>query len=433
MKIAIISDTHFGDDTCTLVEKKGAKGNIKAGRKFNSFLKAAGTKNDYLVMAGDIFDFSVASYHEAYEYAQVFFKLIQEKGVAKEIIYLPGNHDADMWHIIQHQRAVINRLQRGKFPKQFEHSIPGVIYDKKDGKKNNGFWLHGVRPNSDPNKPKYGSMFLDKITGVADGEETNFNFAYPNLYIVTDQETVLVTHGQYLEPVWSFLGELVMDVAGEDLNVGAVDIEEMMAMNFPISQLLCTGVGQAGVLTRNLVRPLEQDVKKGDFTKVEKYLRRLEQVVDREIVSEGWTSWLKELTTDTILKEIRKKVLEAISSIEDTRYRTDFAYKPDVKKRFHNYYRACLLEIATINEASGQESGHVLPFTVPSRVIFGHTHDPISWNDSQAPTLGTIPSSIPKKITLHNSGGWLEEEGKPFGAEVFSYESGKGFSSTRVV
>lgn len=203
MKFAIISDIHFGDDTCALVTKEKGTNRITAGHKYEDFKIAAGEGNDYLILVGDIFDFSIASYEKAYEYGKAFFQRIKQDNIANEIIYIPGNHDADIWHIIQHQRSIINRLQRGELPKQYEHSVAGIIDDREDSP-NKGFWLNNVTVATEAGKPKYGGMFLDFITGKDD--PTSFNFAYPNLYIVTKSESVLVTHGHYLEPYWSMLG-----------------------------------------------------------------------------------------------------------------------------------------------------------------------------------------------------------------------------------
>ena len=71
MRFAIISDTHFGDDTCALVSKKDNK--IVKGLKYDEFKNAAGQGNDYLILAGDILDFSITNYETAYRYAQFFF------------------------------------------------------------------------------------------------------------------------------------------------------------------------------------------------------------------------------------------------------------------------------------------------------------------------------------------------------------------------
>jgi predicted phosphodiesterase len=53
-------------------------------------------KVDYLVLLGDIVDFSVASYREAYRQARCFFRRLQDDGLAEEIVYVPGNHDFDV-------------------------------------------------------------------------------------------------------------------------------------------------------------------------------------------------------------------------------------------------------------------------------------------------------------------------------------------------
>jgi len=60
---------------------------------------------------------------------------------------------------------------------------------------------------------------------------------------------------------------------------------------------------------------------------------------------------------------------------------------------------------------------------------FCHTHQPISWNDQNPPKFAAVSSSAPKRLTLHNTGGWLIEDGKFVGAEVFTYATGAGFTS----
>ncbi len=414
MKICIISDTHFGDSSCMLVTLKN--GVITKGAKYDDFKDAVGQDNDYLILAGDILDFSVSSYEEAYRYAQFFFQKIKEDNIAKEIIYLAGNHDADIWHIIQHQRAIINRLQRGLLPESFDHSVAGII-DDRTGSPQKGFILDKVTVRNIPGKPKYAGMFLDKITSP----DTFFNFAYPNLYIVTDTESVLVTHGQYLEPYWAILGEIGMKIAYDDLKVGEVDIEEMVEMNFPLNQLACTGIGQAGVLTK-VVRMVEKDVKNGDFSKIKKYLKRL----GKEIDDMTDYSWLKEIVVDYIIKKAEEEIIKSISKIERTRYSEEFIYKEDVKERFKRFYASSLLEIGDINSRTN------LNIPAPWRIIFGHTHQPIPWNALNPPKLDTVSSASPKRLTLHNMGGWLEEGGKFCGAEIFTYETNKGFNSISI-
>jgi UDP-2,3-diacylglucosamine pyrophosphatase LpxH len=417
MKLAIISDTHFGDDSCLLVVRQ-PNGDIVPGEKYQEFVNEAGKNNDYLILAGDVFDFSIADYATAYEYGRKFFQLIKDDGIANEIIYLAGNHDADIWHIIQHQRSVINKLANNKLPELFQHSVPGVIDDRTaTTQTRKGLTLDKTTAKGILKNSKYGGMFLDNITSPP----TVFNFAYPNLYIVTDRESVLVTHGQYLEPYWSVLGEVSVKLAHDDLKVGEVDVEEMVEMNFPFNQLGCTGIGQAGVLTK-VARQVQTDVKNGDLKKVKKYLDRLEKEIDN-LTNYGW---LKEMVLDYVVGKIKADLLDAIGKVEDTRYCEEFIYKKDVRERFSKFYDASLLEIGDMNARTG------INVPAPWRVIFGHTHQPIPWGAPNPPKLSSVSSAAPKRLTLSNSGGWIVEKGAFCGAEIFTYDTAAGFNSISI-
>ena len=62
MRIAILSDTHFGDPMCTLVDHES----MKPGSRYGKFKDAVGTDNDFLVIVGDILDFSITDYRTAH-------------------------------------------------------------------------------------------------------------------------------------------------------------------------------------------------------------------------------------------------------------------------------------------------------------------------------------------------------------------------------
>jgi 3',5'-cyclic AMP phosphodiesterase CpdA len=119
VRIAVISDTHFGDPLCTLVSSGPRERAADIGPAYEAMARAIGNV-DYLVLLGDIVDFSVASYAEAYRQARCFFMRLRDDGLAKEIVYVPGNHDFDVWHTVEHQVNVINRLQQGQLPARVE-------------------------------------------------------------------------------------------------------------------------------------------------------------------------------------------------------------------------------------------------------------------------------------------------------------------------
>jgi 3',5'-cyclic AMP phosphodiesterase CpdA len=109
MRVAVVSDVHFGDDLCTLVAT-GPDGEPSLGPAYAALRRIVGHV-DYLILLGDILDFSVASYQEAYRAARAFFVQAQEDLLAREYVYVPGNHDFDIWHTVEHQVNVINQLK----------------------------------------------------------------------------------------------------------------------------------------------------------------------------------------------------------------------------------------------------------------------------------------------------------------------------------
>ena len=103
---------------------------------------------------------------------------------------MPGNHDFDIWHTVEHQVNVINQLKQGELPRAFKRSVPGVIDDRRPDPADK-FLLPDVtaKPEWHDNRTKYGNLFLDHVTRRrsrrpgprAEGRKSTFNFAYPNL------------------------------------------------------------------------------------------------------------------------------------------------------------------------------------------------------------------------------------------------------------
>ena len=221
-----------------------------------------------------------------------------------------------------------------------------------------------------------------------------------------------------------------MKIAQEDLKIGgALDLMELVGINFPLSQLACSGIGQAGPLTK-VIRQVQRDVKDGNPKRIKKYLNRLDHEVDK-LTRFPWYKQYLEWLTDAASNAIKKLVLELIEDIQDTRYSDEFIHKKEVQARFMNFYSASLLEIDLLN----RNYDYNIP--VPWYVIFGHTHQPTPWGDQSAPKTKPSPEVGMRPITLYNTGGWLNRvnENKEIefcGAEVFVYESKKGFKSISI-
>lgn len=429
MKLAIISDTHLGDKHCTLIEKKEDR--FTAGPKYNDFKEACGTGNDYLILLGDILDFSVTSYQNAYNTGRAFFRMILRDKIADQIIYVPGNHDYDIWNIVENEANIIYQIKNGRIPRKFRMAVPGIIDDRKDSP-NRDFTLPGVEKRKDGHY-SYGGLFLDYITMEYDsekdsleGDESHFVFVYPNVYLVTDNESVLMTHGQYLDFYWSLLSKWAPIIFGSDLKIGSeMDIKEMVGINFPFNQLACSGVGQAGVLS-DLISDLQFQIKRGDIKKSKEYLNNLDDYLDENVfVYNKWYQFIQEAFTDLVSNKIKDRILETIADQAEVRYNEQYFNLPEVKQRFFDYYNACLAEMKGLKETEE------ITIPEPDAFLFGHTHAPLSVEQP-----GEIVSSSGRPIKLYNTGGWLWKyqgyERSFKGAEVFRYETGKGVRSVRI-
>jgi len=420
MRIAIISDTHMGDPKSTMANKDGL--GIRYP-KFRSIIKEKlGIEIDYLVLLGDVMDFAVSSYQEAYEAGKRFFIQLKNDRIAKQILYVPGNHDFDLWHTIEYEVNVINKIMNSKPVELFRFSVPAIIDDRVNSK-TRGLTLRNVTAKNIPDKPKYAGLFLDNITGR---DTIGFNFAYPNIYMVMDNESVLITHGQYLEKYWSMTGDYALRIFGNDLAIKdktRLGLKETVGTNFPLSQLSSSGSGQAGPLTER-IQAIEHMVYDKNFVCLEAYLDRAIRILK----SQGGF-YLRILLS---LFNLKKKVIKAVSSMEKTRYDEEFTQKEEVRKRFMDFYTASLKEIDDLKNDA-------MPFDIPypTKVIFGHTHVPIPWGFTGKPNDKPLSAPDGKPIFLYNCGGWLVEKNEAGraefkGAEIFLYETGKGISSVAV-
>lgn len=434
MRIAITSDFHLGDPMATIAFRDENTRQIQLGPLYKEFKKkiqekSGGLPLDYLILMGDILDFSISFYNEAYAIGQFFFQQLKDDNIAAEIIYMPGNHDFDLWHTVEYQTNVTWKLERGKLPVPFRMSVPGII-DERTKRENtiNGFTLHNVTPRSEENQPRYAGLFLDKITTP----NTYFNFVYPNLYLVTDDHTILITHGHFLEMYWPFLGRWALKIVSSDLQLkdpGSLDLKELVGINFPFNQLASSGLGQSGPLTP-IIQDVMHDIKDQNLIQVKTYFDNLWLEL-KKIVKKGIPSFI--LRFPPTKWWIKNKIFESMGKMGSSRYDKEFLEHPEVRARFVEFYKSTVAEIDEINRVYNTE------IPVPTRMIFGHTHESIPWGAPEAPSieLEQLPQEK-QPFRMYNTGGWLngkDKNGKLIfcGAEIFYYETNEGMSSIKIV
>ena len=198
----------------------------------------------------------------------------------------------------------------------------------------------------------------------------------------------------------------------------------MVSLNFPLCQLACSAIGQAGPLTK-VIQKFEHEIKEHDITRAETYLDRIGKELKKNTTGIG--GWLKRLAFNLGKRE----ALKALSHMESSRYRIEFHDDPKVRERFKNFYSSTVYEISQIKEIYGMD------IPLPTRMIFGHTHQPIPWESPKAPSIELPQLPKGKMFFMYNTGGWLnkmDENNLPqfCGAEIFFYDTDEGFSSVNI-
>jgi predicted phosphodiesterase len=396
MKIAIISDTHLGDGTCRLVEKGAVTETYNIFR--DSVKKFTGDKSlKYLILNGDTLDFSINSFEESCKIARPFFNALRNDNIADEIVYIPGNHDKHIWDAVEWETNIIRRMKNHEDPRKFRRIQPGII-DYAVGKID----LPGVKKAK--GTKRFGSLFLEGLfdkTGILP-----INIVYPNLYIKTAHNgTYIITHGHMLELAWVLLSELF---SGEPELAGKTGLAELEEYNTPLTAMICTGVGQAGAVSK-LFYQIEAEAKSGKTERLKKMLDNIIPKLDKLIE----LPWYAELLDDILLKAIRKAAIYIAEDVTSTRFDKEFFTKESVRRRFLTFYAA-----------SCAQAGE-LGIDLPARIIFGHTHEPIpAANPIKIETVSFLKGG---ETLLYNTGGWLRGENKS--AEIFFLDDGGAVSS----
>lgn len=419
MRIVITSDTHFGDSSNQLATKKGNNA-FELGSLFNIFCEVAEKHNDYLVLLGDIIDVAIEDYKDAFDTFKFFLQEIIKRDITKTIIYIPGNHDYDVWHAIEYQANIIKRIVDHRITRLFRMSVPAVLDDRGD---TSAFFLGNVTRRESQAKP-YGGLFLSELTNNA----LEFYIGFPNMYLVTNKgDCILLTHGQYFQTFWSLGSDWAPKIFQDKLSVQLPLCTKSLAqLNFPLSQLSSSGVGQAGPLTER-VKEIQSEFKSGDTKNIEIYLGNLKKAIYTELIKAKWynpADWLKKGAIRYVEKQIIKAIKKGHSAPRDNE---SWEMDPNTQQKMIDYYLSSCQEIMWINERTNQN----IPER-PSKLIFGHTHRPIPIEGSNL-SISPYPE---KPVPIYNTGSWLEKSkdgSMEFrGAEVFIYESVQGLKSVRI-
>lgn len=410
MKLAILSDLHLGDDHCSLVSMKRTGEVTLAETRFSQLCEVLRGQSDraynYLVLLGDVLDFSIASYADAYTAGRVFFQALARQRLFEDVIYLPGNHDYSLWQSVQHELNVVSHVSAGRPPSN-KSTISGVLDARPSAA--DMLTLVGIHPRQS-NPRRYGGLFLDTMLEVtapdtdrSDLERPRFAVAFPNLYLIEPDETVtLLTHGQFFEPYWTFLLDLARHTFGSDLKLSGVtapSIADIAAINSGTSQMTSAGLGQSGALGR-LISRIQDDVEAGRVEELGGYVHHMVEYL-AGLANADWLNLLAYQVRPLIQHQIDRGFSGGIESL--VKGRTRRVVESAAGSRLMNAYLwACAHECTEVIPSVDPAAPAPTPGRL-SRLIYGHTHDAHGFDNPDRILLSGRP-----ELEIVNTGGWLK-------------------------
>ncbi len=402
MRLAVISDLHLGDGECRLVGFHQGEPRLEQ-QVFRALCDALESPDqrplDWLVLLGDVLDFSIARYADAYQAARVFFSALCETQLVRDYLYLPGNHDYSLWESVMHQANVVSNVAEGR--RATARSVVPAVLDARPGQES-ALTLVGVRPCS--GKPRrYGGLFLDALSGgEEDSTRPRFHIAYPNAYLIEpDRGVTLLTHGQYFQPYWTLLLDLARGVFGSSLPMGrdgAPTITDIVTIDSGLNALTSAGLGQSGALG-GLIARLQDDVEQGQGAELSEYVGRLLSTVTGRIGSDLLTlltgvlrgclqGWVRAHVDEFAAQGLKGRTRRTLTSSEGSRL---------VQQYLNAASHECSVDIPRIDPEAPRPDPNEL-----RQLIFGHTHDAILPSDTDGPSVVGWPS-----LRVANTGGWL--------------------------
>lgn len=393
MFIADISDVHIGDESSRMALGKVFNPNGAYSKLKDQIFKFTGNAPlDYLILDGDILDFSINPIDDSIRTARPFFMQLQRDNIAKQIVYIPGNHDKQIWDGIQWNTSIIGSMLKFANPGSFRRIQPGII----DLAANSEIELPGVTKGSDGN---YGDVFMKGLFQSADNS-VPISVVYPNLYIKRSSDTILVTHGHMFEMAWVLFSELFQGISPVP---DTIDLKNLEELNVPITSLICTGVGSGGAVSE-LFYMIEKESYKNETATLKKTLDtvipRLEKIIE--------LPWYLESLDNIGLNALRKYAFSAAMKAKDSRGNADFLKGEKDLKRFFTYFYATLAEMNQYGLGK------------PDKFLYGHTHIPTPASDPF-----NLGDALPG-VSFYNTGGWLNDSP----AELFLIDDGRFQSVT---
>jgi|GEM_PF-5212258 len=429
MKIFVMSDIHLGDTDSLFGNEETLEQNMR-----QAFACPSGPfpQCDILILNGDILDFAITAFEDTFSIAQKFFQFIYDEHIAKMVLYIPGNHDRQVWDALQWERCVMSPIYQHKPLKPIENISPVFIDFRENGV------IHFPGKTSEHatitfpaalTDDSLGNVFLQNLVNVHDSSFPfkilvatpvvfiNLN-ANPSAPLQTD-DLLMIAHGQHLQTAWMLITDLLNGFhmeANIPLNLRKLDfnnysLSQLEQYNYFITSMIGTDCGQTGEVAQivQMVERAERTANDRDRTNLYKALNKIGMYVIKKL-----PQTLGEIGRYIIINAIIKIALDFIKNCmkfgkkkidcQNKNYAYSIKNIASYNSHFQFFMNACCKEWQNI--IASIESMQTMPPlpAVPGRIILGHSHLPIIDVANSFVTFNNV------HIKLYNTGGWLSDD-----------------------
>lgn len=411
-KAIVLSDLHLGEGASVFTEAGGEAFSNEAGeavrRMIERLLSSQEGRAEYLILAGDILDLSLASRAAAFVAFRSFLE--QVAPLFESLIYVPGNHDHHVWVGLQEEARIFARIRQGEPVLPYYDALVPTI--EPDGLTLGNLPDGEPRTEDDvPGSPIGKKTFLySLLPGTARARGMDFVVAYPNVHLRLPRASIMVTHGHFFEDAWT----IFTDALPESLGTTSLSYVELERYNSPFTEFAWYHLWQAGLLS-DLIERIWRELRSG----AEEPLPVLEAVrsevtafLDNRLefspsdgggLSRFFARMIAAPASEWASDRIIELSLGVLEKVLVSQARLHGADPPGSSLRHAADIFADGRKAAKARWYLEMAGRMAEPF-VPSALVFGHTHVPLS---------DGVLESADGCVTTWNAGAWLLDGSNP--------------------
>jgi UDP-2,3-diacylglucosamine pyrophosphatase LpxH len=375
IRYVVLSDMHLGAENSLLTDLtdgtvdtdtvKPAPLLIKLAECLREIIsKNKGSQKPTLVLNGDLAELALTTSDKAGMAYQRFLELVMpddgELLFDKEILFLPGNHDHNLW-------------ERARFYYNIEQ-----IRNIKPGEK----ITPGIHVTKMFSPPVIESAFLTILLQCYPHlKDASVKVSYPAHAVLNEQNNkcIIFCHGHYIESMYSLMTSLRDDIFPDRINPETLG--ELETENFAWVDFFWSDLGRSGSVGKD----------------IDLIYDKLQSPAEVNILLENIATSLTKKKKKGIIRWLEKKALLFILKLSvghmasTERDQPDVELSPDATQGLKN-----LMENEIYNQLR-TELGNTIPDDIS--FIFGHTHKPFQRKMKF--------NNYANEVKVFNSGGWV--------------------------